>query len=360
MKRFATRLPLALVAFVALGAAISSLSLLQAQEDPTLDATRRQFPELGEGFRVIRRGPDGSYYVLAFASPASAAASSKSARSSSTKLSKTAKATSPAAPGVFVFDSKGTKLRQIPAQPRRGELVSPSSLDIDASGRIYIADPGSNGVSVYAPDGMPVAHFQIPAPTQIVALPRDQFAVHGTNSDRLIAIYDLHGTRLREFGELADLSDDVELNHRLNAGQLTADKAGNLFFAFRYLPEPTVRKYDPGSGTLLDDLTLTTLDFQPLAQSARQEIARAASGKQVRPHEIISAFGVDPETQEMWLALGNLLMHFDNADNKTAASRIYTTSGARMVPNFILVEKERLLLGNDPLGIYEFPRSAGK
>jgi len=31
-----------------------------------------------------------------------------------------------------------------------------------------------------------------------------------------------------------------------------------------------------------------------------------------------------------------------------------------MVPNFILVEKEHLLLGNDPLGIYEFPRSAGK
>lgn len=357
MKRLATRLPLALVV---LSAAISSLPLVQAQEDPTLDATRRSFPDLGEGFRVIRRGPDGSYYVLVFPSPAPAASSSKSARSSSAKSSKSAKATSPAAPVVLVFDSKGTKLRQIPAQPRPGGLLSPSSLDIDASGRIYIADPGSNGVSVYAPDGMPAAHFQIPAPTQIVALPRDQFAVHGTNSDRLIAIYDLDGTLLREFGELADLSDDVALNHRLNAGQLATDKAGNLFFAFRYLPEPTVRKYDSASGTLLDELTLTTLDFQPMAQSARQEIARAGSGKQVRPHEIISAFGVDPETQEMWLALGNLLMHFDNTDNKTAASRIYTTSGARMVPDFILVEKERLLLGNNPLGIYEFPRSSGK
>jgi len=96
-----------------------------------------------------------------------------------------------------------------------------------------------------------------------------------------------------------------------------------------------------------------------MAQSARQEIARIASGKALVPHEIISGFGVDPETQEFWLALGNLLMHFDNANNHTGSARAYTTSGARMVPNFILAEKDRLLLGHDLLGIYEFPRSSG-
>jgi hypothetical protein len=48
------------------------------------------------------------------------------------------------------------------------------------------------------------------------------------------------------------------------------------------------------------------------------------------------------------------------ADNNTSTSRIYTTDRARMVPDFVLVEKDDLLLGNDPLGIYEFPRSAKK
>ncbi len=349
MKRFAAILPISLVV---LSAAISSGRLVRAQEDPTLDATRRVFSEVGEGFRAMRRGADGSYYVLLSLSPVSAITSSKS-KTAAKKVSGPASSL----PAVLVLDSKGTKLRQIPAQPRPGELVSPDSLDIDASGRFYIADPGGNAVSIYSPGGTPFARFHIPAPTQIVALPRDQFAVHSVNADHLIAVYDLQGALLREFGELADLSDDAELNHRLNLGQLAADKTGNLFFAFRYLPEPTVRKYDSMSGSLLDELTLTTLDLQPLAQSARQEIARAASGKVVRPHEIISAFGVDPETQELWLALGNLLMRFDNADNSTATSRIYTTNRARMVPNFILVEKDHLLLGNEPLGIYEFPRS---
>ena len=353
MKRTAESL---LLGLAALSAILLSGHLLRAQEDPTVDATRRRFPDAGAGFRAIRRGPDGFYYVLA-ADSASAASPQGTKRS---KASRPSDAASNAANAVLVFDSEGRKLREIAGQPRRGERTSYDSMDIDATGRLYVADPAGNAVSIYAPDGTLLAHLRIPAPTQIIALPHDQFAVHGANADHLIAVYDLHGERRREFGELADVSDDAELNHRLNAGHLARDKAGNLYFGFRFLPEPTVRKYDPASGILLDEMALTTLELQPMAQSARQEIARIASGKTVLPHEIISALGLDPETQEVWLALGNLLMHFDSADNKTASARAYTTSGARMVPGFIFVEKDDLLLGNDPLGIYEFPRFSAK
>jgi hypothetical protein len=352
VKRIAQILP-PLVAILC--AAVFSGALMRAQEDPTLDAAQRRFPDVGAGFRAIRRGPDGAYYILAPPTPSDPGDSPKRVT-----FSKRPQPSTHSVPVVLVFDSQGKKLRQIPARPRPGELVSPSSMDLDASGRVYIADQSANMVSIYTPDGAPFAHFRVPEPTQIVALPRDQIAVCSGNSERLIAVYDLHGTLVREFGELADLSDDPELNHRLNVGHLASDKAGNLLFAFRYLPEPTVRKYDPNSGYVLDELTLTTLELQPMAQSARQEIARAGSGKPASPHEIISAFGVDPETQEIWLALGNLLMHFDNADNNTSSDRIYTTDRARMVPDFVLVEKDDLLLGSDPLGIHEFPRSGKK
>ena len=344
MKRTAQTLTLAAAA---LTATLACGAVVQAQEEATLDANRRLFGYVGQGFRAVRRGADGFYYVLASPPPALA------------NPPKSSKPPATSAAAVLVFDSRSRKLRQIPAQPRRGEIVSPSALDLDASGRVYIADQSANTVSVYTTAGTLFAHFLVPEPTQIVALPRDRFAVCSANADHLIAIYDLQGKLVREFGELADLSDDAESNHRLNAGQLASDKAGNLYFAFRYLPEPTVRKYDSSTGYLLDEMSLTTLDLQPMAQSARQEIARASSGKPLRPHEIISGFGVDPETQEFWLALGNLLMHFDNADNNVGSGRAYTTYGARMVPNFILVEKDRLLVGNDPLGVYEFPRSAG-
>ena len=352
VSRVAQNLPLSL----ALLCTVFSFGLvMRAQEDPTLDAARRRFPDVDAGFRAIRRGPDGAYYVLAPPRP-----SDPGDRPKNGTPARRSQSAPHSAPVVLVFDSQGRKLRQIPARPRPGELVSPSSMDLDASGRVYIADQSANTVSIYTTEGTSFAHFRVPEPTEIVALPHDQFAVCSGNSERLIAVYDLHGTVVREFGELADLSDDAELNHRLNVGHLASDKAGNLYFAFRYFPEPTVRKYDPNSGDLLDELTLTTLDLQPMAQSARQEIARAGSGKAAFPHEIISALGVDPETQEIWLALGNLLMHFDNADNNTSSNRIYTTDRQRMVPDFALVETDDLLLGNDSFGIFEFPRSNKK
>jgi hypothetical protein len=332
------------LALATVGLALISAPLLQGQ-DPTLDATRRVFSDVGAGFRAMRRGSDGSYYVLATTTPSYSSKSSKPA-------------TAPAA-AVLVFDAQGRKLRQIPGRLGPGQLVFPNALDLDASGRLYVADLSGNAVSLYTADGTLVGRFPISEPTQVIALPGDQFAVCSATSDRLIAVYDLHGTLLRTFGELEDLSDNVELNHRLNLGHLASDKAGNLYYAFRYLPEPTVRKYDSTSGDLLDELSLRTLDLQPMAQSARQEIARAASKKGVSPHEIISALGVDPETQEFWLALGNLLMHFDNVDKHVASDRAYASNGARMVPNTILVEKDHLLLGSDPLGIYEFSRSSG-
>src|SRR5260370_22101052 len=102
----------------------------------------------------------------------------------------------PRAPAVVVFDPQGKKLRQIPAQPRRGEIVSPHSLDVDASGRVYIADLGGNAVTIYAVDGTLFAHFRIPAPTQIIALPHYHFAVCGGHSQALTSVYYFHGPLL--------------------------------------------------------------------------------------------------------------------------------------------------------------------
>jgi hypothetical protein len=50
------------------------------------------------------------------------------------------------------------------------------------------------------------------------------------------------------------------------------------------------------------------------------------------------------------------LLHFDKEGNRRATYKIYTPQGARLEANTILVEKDRLIIGSDPLGIYEFER----
>ena len=71
----------------------------------------------------------------------------------------------------------------------------------------------------------------------------------------------------------------------MNFGHLAADEMGNTYFAFDYLPEPTVRKFDR-AGYLALEISLKTLEFQPAAQAARKAIARSEDRKSSRsaPH----------------------------------------------------------------------------
>lgn len=69
-----------------------------------------------------------------------------------------------------------------------------------------------------------------------------------------------------------------------------------------------------------------------------------------------TAVGVDPATQEVWAAVGNLLFHFDKDGNRIGAYSLYSTEQAFIKPNIILVEPDRLVIAADPFGIFAFPR----
>jgi hypothetical protein len=118
-----------------------------------------------------------------------------------------------------------------------------------------------------------------------------------------------------------------------------------------------VRKFDH-VGYLAMEISLKTLEFEPAAQAARKAILRSQDTEKSIPslHRIISAVGVDPQTQELWIAIGTLLMRFDKDGQRLASFRTYLPSWARLEASQILVEHDRLLIGADPQGIYEFPK----
>jgi hypothetical protein len=71
---------------------------------------------------------------------------------------------------------------------------------------------------------------------------------------------------------------------------------------------------------------------------------------------MIGALAVDPETLEVWVAIGDELIEFDKGGNRRAAYRTATPDGARIEPIAILIEPGRILVAADPLGIFEFAR----
>ena len=304
----------------------------QYQFESDLLAKRQLFRDVAAGFREIHRGPNGNYYVL----------------------------TAPA-PALVIYDPSGKRVGQVPSQSaaavKSAALVYGESFDVDHDGRVVVCDRGAKSVKIYSPSGDLAAVVPFSVPISVVFLPGGEFAVASPDTGHLITAYDLEGKVVREYGDREEIAERADVNSQVNFGQLVVDEMGNSYFYFDFLPEPTVRKFDH-VGYLAMELSLKTLEFEPAAQAARKAIARSENSENSIPalHRIISAVGVDPQTQELWIAIGTLLMRFDKDGQRLSSFRTYMPGGARLEASQILVERDRLLIGTDPQGIYEFPK----
>jgi hypothetical protein len=306
------------------------------QVDDQLTARQRMFSTIGPGLRAVKRGANGRYYVLA----------------------------SPQV-GLAVFDAAGDKREMtIGAPPATGAapenghavLVFGEDADVDAEGRIYIADRGLDVVSVFSPDGNLLRSIPVKAPVSVAALPEGEVAVATLRDPHLVIVFDKNGRDVREFGDPEQLTERADLNRFLSNGFLLSDGLGHVDYGFSYLPEPMVRQFDRHGYAGLD-FQYNAIDAMPEASAIRREIEKQE--RKAGPpsfKKVLTAFGVDRKTGEIWIATHNTLMHFDKEGNRRSTYQIYTPEGARIEANVILVEEERLLIGSDPLGVYEFER----
>ena len=302
----------------------------RAQElDIELESTGRLMPDVGPGVRAIHRDSKGRYYVL----------------------------TAPG-PSILVYDRDGQLYRHIPKEPSKTTgIVYGLDFDMDSEGDIYVADRGTDTIKMYDSDGRLARSIDVPAPNSIAALPGGEIAVSTTTSRHLITIYDANGNRLRDFGDFVHVTQRPDVNRNVNAGRILTDPSNFIYYAFSYLPEPTVRKYDR-TGHAETELSLQTIEFEPEAQARRRYIAdQEDNSKPVPLREVINAIGVDPKSGDIWIAIDDELVHYDRDGNRKGVTyRTFTPEGERLVPISILVDPDRLIYACDPAGVYTLPR----
>jgi hypothetical protein len=71
---------------------------------------------------------------------------------------------------------------------------------------------------------------------------------------------------------------------------------------------------------------------------------------------VIEAMGVDPASQEVWVSVAGNLVHFDKDGQLQGHYCLSTTDQAAIKPTTILVEPNRILIGSDPFGVFEYAR----
>lgn len=310
------------------------------QIDADLVAKRRLFAPLGPGLKQIREGADGKIYVLASPSPGLVVYSPEARRLLAMREAS-------ALPAAALAEAKAS-----------GEVLVEfgEDCDVDAEGTIYIADRAANSIQVYSKEGHHLRTVAVNAPMAVATMPEGEVAVATLQKESLVTVFDKTGRLVREFGDPETMTARLDLNRFLNLGELANDAAGHLYYGFRYFPEPTVRQFDR-FGYAGEDLRYTALDAFPEAAAMRREIARQESrGDTPRFKQVMTAMGVEKQTGEVWIAIGNMLLRFDKEGNRRATFRLYTPQNARLEAVAIVVEKDKLIIGGDPTGIYEFER----
>lgn len=315
---------------------VATLCARSPEIDDDLMASRRLFGDIGPGLRALRHAANGNYYVLA----------------------------SPSV-GVAIFDAKGHPLSVIGTPPQapvankagRSPIAFGEDCDVDTQGNVYVADTGYNLVNEFAPDGKQLRSFPANSLLSLAVLPGGEVAVSTRDQSHHVIIYGPDGKVAREFGDMDSLSTRADIDRYLNLGRVASDPQGHIYYGFTYIPEPTVRVYDK-VGNATQDFVFSGVDAYPEASATRKAIDRYENNV-VDPvvfRAILTAFGVDPANGDVWMGLHNMLVHFDKDGIRRSEYQIYTPKGKPLDASVILVEPERLLIGSDPLGIYEFHR----
>jgi hypothetical protein len=226
----------------------------------------RVFPEINSGVTAMKRDSAGRYYVLA---------------------------TPPNV--IWVFSPQGKRIGQIPrAGAETAKIQYAVDFDLDSDGFLLVADRAANAVEIFSPDGSLLKSIAVLAPTGVVALPENQFAVSTLRSKRLVEIHTDQGDLVRSFGDPAQSGADP-LKQLQNLGRVFGDGAGDIYFAFTTLPDPTVRKYDR-FGYAATDVTLAANLYAPSSAPA--------------PNDRVQ-FGVNfsetsfSDSYNTWAAIGN-------------------------------------------------------
>lgn len=288
-------------------------------------ARARIFPEIGPGVSALKRDAAGRYYVLA--APANA---------------------------VVIYGADGNRIGQIPnANSRDVKIIYASDIDIDAEGRLFVADRGANAIRVFDTAGSLIATARVPSPLSVAALSGGEFAATTLRSEQLVSIFDAHGAAARTFGDIPAASAERTQGALLSPGRLYGNGKGHIYFVFTGLPDPTIRKYDR-FGYAAFEISLPAYEFAPAREARQWTTVTIGKDQASLPKPVISALAVDPETQEVWAAIGDELLHFDKDGNRRAAYHTTAKTGARIEAAAILVEHDRILIGDDPNGVFDF------
>lgn len=180
-----------------------------------------------------------------------------------------------------------------------------------------------------------------------------EICVVGYPHKGLISILDSSGHLVREIGETVQVVPEPKLNAFLNSGKLAVDDSDNIYFAFTWLPKPTVRKYDK-TGRLVVEFHPYGQQLEQASQRARQGIERRLVEGGIGGSAVIFGLGIDPKTKDIWVSSGGWIHRYDKSGNPKDTMHFVDQDGRPINVDEILMHDDQVYVVCRVTGVYEF------
>jgi hypothetical protein len=280
-----------------------------AQEE--LRADRQILLESTHGTVTVKKGPRDKLYVL-----------NRSVVPSSS---------------IWVSDYSGTSMRRILGGGREPtDLRAPKDLAVDRDGNAIVVD---GSIKIFAGDGKFLSSFPFHRPESVGVLSDGRILVSGLPNDRLISVFDRQGRLLGGIGEPLKVDDDPFFNAVLNVGSIVVDEHDNIYYVFRFLLTPTVRKYTR-EGKLV-------AEWHPQGGHVDQVVAKAKKtyeDSKVKGsyggNSVLSAAAFDSETKTLWVASGPQISQLDSSGRTVRNLKLLRLDGGQMQIQGLIVDRD--------------------
>ena len=308
----------------ALLAALCFSFIANAQDE--LRAYRQIAYESGHGTLTVKKGPGDKYYAL-----------NRHERC------------------IWIFSSSGSTTGRIPsAGAEPADLLAPRDLAVDHEGNAIVVD--ASDIKVFAPNGQLSSSFPFNRPQNVGVLSDGRILVSGFPTEYLMSVFDRQGRPVGGIGIPAKVDDQHFFNAVLNMGAIVVDDDDNIFYVFRYMLTPTVRKYKQ-DGTLLAEWHLT--EGPELVRVVERAKIKYQDNKTISNFggvSVLTAAAFDRDTKTLWVATGRQLTELDSSGRQIRTTMLLRPDGGPLSADGFIPEGDVIRISSELHGVFEYPK----